>query len=153
MDRGQYIRLLLASTATPTKVIAAAKNLSLHGSAATEDSSTKDTTGNSLEYEVTGLSYEITGSALVLTDNDTLASGVNTLSEFITRFGSSMYWRIAQVGGSNNRTIGTVIAQGTAIITNLQVQSQVKQNVNYSFTLKGKGLMALPTTTTETEST
>ena len=80
MKKGQYIRLLLATTSNPTKVIAAAKQMALHGSAQTEESSTKDTTGDALEYDVTGLSYDITGSGLVLTTNDALLTGANGLN-------------------------------------------------------------------------
>ena len=75
MKKGQYIRLLLATTTDPTTVIAAAKTMALHGSAATEDSSTKDTTGDYIENEVTGLSYDISGSGLVLTTTDALNTG------------------------------------------------------------------------------
>lgn len=144
MGKGQFIRLLLAPAEASTGVIAAAKNLSLHGSATSEASSTKDTTGKALEYDVTALTYEITGSALVLTDSDTLLSGANSLNDFITNFGADLYWRLVVVSGTNNRTIGTVIATGTATLTSLQAQSQVKQNVNYSYTLKGKGKIAIP---------
>lgn len=55
MKRGQYIRLLLSPINDVENVIAAAKQLSLHGTAQTEESSTKDTTGDDLEFEVTSL--------------------------------------------------------------------------------------------------
>ena len=84
MQKGQYIRLLLSTTANPATVVAAAKQMALHGSAQTEDSSTKDTTGDALEYEVTGQSYDITGSGLVLTPNDTLLTGGVGLNDFET---------------------------------------------------------------------
>ena len=61
MRRGQYYRLFLAAAANPSKVIAAAKTMSFHGSAQTEESSTKDTTGDALEYEVVGQTYDISG--------------------------------------------------------------------------------------------
>ena len=75
---------MLSTTANPEDVIAAAKQMALHGSAQTEDSSTKDTTGDALEYEVTGQSYDITGSGLVLTPNDTLLSDAIGLNDFET---------------------------------------------------------------------
>ena len=81
MKKGQYYRLLLATTTNPTKVIAAAKTMSLHGSAQTEESSTKDTTGDALEYDVVGQSYDITGSGLVLTPSDSLNTGANGLND------------------------------------------------------------------------
>jgi lipopolysaccharide export system protein LptA len=93
MQKGQYIRLLLSTAANPTKVIAAAKQMALHGSAQTEDSSTKDTTGDALEYEVTGQSYDITGSGLVLTPNDSLLTGGVGLNDFETWVTDTLlYW-------------------------------------------------------------
>lgn len=146
MEKGQFIRLVLATTATPTKVIAASKQMSLHGSAATEEDTTKDTTGNATEFDVTSLSYDITGMALVLTDDDTLISSANSLNDFITNFGAELYWRIVTVSGTNNRTIGAEICSGKAIITNLQMQGQNRQKAQFSYTLKGVGAIALPTT-------
>lgn len=145
MEKGQYIRLLLASTATPTKVIAAAKEMSLHLSAQTEESSTKDTTGDAMEYDVTGQSYDITGSALVLTDDDTLLTGANGLNDMLSQLSDTpLYWRIAYVSGTNNRTVGTVIAQGQCKLTQLQLNGQNKQNATYSFTLNGYGAIEVP---------
>lgn len=140
MQKGQYIRLLLATTANPNTVIAAAKQLSLHGSAQTEESSTKDTTGDAQEFEVTGLSYDISGSGLVLTPNDTLltgAKGLNDLEGWVSD--QLLYWRICVMEGTNNRTVVEEIAHGTGKLTNLQMQGQNKQNASYSYTLTGQG--------------
>lgn len=146
MQKGQYIRLVLAPTATPTKVVAAAKQMALHGSASTEEDTTKDTVDDFTEYDVTELSYEITGNALILSDDDTLLTGANALNDFISRFGSEFFWRIVTAGGSNNRTIGEEICNGKATLTNLQLQGQVGQKAQYSYSLKGQGEIALPTT-------
>lgn len=140
MKKGQYIRLLLATTANPTKVIAAAKNMSLHLSAQTEESSTKDTTGDALEYEVTGQSYDISGSALVITDDDTLNTGANSMNDLLGLVNDTMlYWKICLMNGTNNRTVSKVIANGTAKLTQLQMQGQNKQNATWSYTLNGYG--------------
>lgn len=140
MQKGQYIRLLLATTATPTKVIAAAKEMRLHFSAQTEESSTKDTTGSALEFEVTGQSYDITGSALVITDDDTLNTGANSVDDMLSQLSDTpLYWRIAVVSGTNNRTVGTVIASGQCKLTQLTLQGPNRQNATYSYTLNGYG--------------
>lgn len=140
MKKGQYIRLLLATTANPTKVIAAAKNMSLHLSAQTEESSTKDTTGDALEYEVTGQSYDISGSALVITDDDTLNTGANSMNDLLGLVNDTLlYWKICLMSGTNNRTVSKVIASGTAKLTQLQMQGQNKQNATWSYTLNGYG--------------
>ena len=140
MKKGQYIRLLLATTANPSTVVAAAKQLALHGSAQTEDSSTKDTTGDALEYEVVGQSYDITGSGLVLTPNDALLTGGLGLNDFEGWVKDQLlYWRICVMEGTNNRTVVEEIAHGQGKLTNLQISAQNKQNVSYNYTLNGYG--------------
>jgi len=140
MQKGQYIRLLLSTTANPSTVIAAAKQMALHGSAQTEDSSTKDTTGDALEYEVTGQSYDITGSGLVLTPNDTLLTGAVGLNDFETWVKDQLlYWRICVMEGTNNRTVVEEIAHGQGKLTNLQISAPNKQNATYNYTLNGYG--------------
>lgn len=149
MQKGQYIRLLLATTANPTTVIAAAKQMALHGSAQTEDSSTKDTTGNALEFEVTGQTYDITGGGLVLTPNDTLLSNAVGLNNFESWLQDQiLYWRICVMNGDNNRSIVEEIAHGQGKLTNLQIQAQVKQNTTYSYTINGYGAIVPGTDTT-----
>ena len=144
MQKGQYIRLLLSTTANPEDVIAAAKQMALHGSAQTEDSSTKDTTGDALEYEVTGESYDITGSGLVLTPNDTLLANAVGLNDFETWVKDQLlYWRICVMEGTNNRTVVEEIAHGQGKLTNLQIQAQNKQNTTYNYTINGYGAISV----------
>ena len=150
MQKGQYIRLLLSTTANPKDVIAAAKQMALHGSAQTEDSSTKDTTGDALEYEVTGQSYDITGSGLVLTPNDTLLANAVGLNDFETWVKDELlYWRICVMEGEHNRTVVEEIAHGECKCTNLQIQAQNKQIAQYNYTLNGYGAI-VPGTGTKT---
>ena len=140
MQKGQYIRLLVSLATNPSTVVAAAKQMALHGSAQTEDSSTKDTTGNALEYEVTGQSYDITGSGLVLTPNDTLLTGAVGLNDFESWLQDQVLnWKICVMEGTNNRTVVETIASGQGKLTNLQIQAQNKQNATYNYTINGYG--------------
>ena len=140
MQKGQYIRLLVSLATNPSTVVAAAKQMALHGSEQTEDSSTKDTTGNALEYEVTGQSYDITGSGLVLTPNDTLLTGAVGLNDFESWLQDQVLnWKICVMEGTNNRTIVEEIAHGQGKLTNLQIQAQNKQNATYNYTINGYG--------------
>ena len=145
MNRGQYIRLLLSTTANPATVIAAAKQMSLHLSAQTEESSTKDTTGDAQEFEVVGQSYEITGSGLVLTDNDDLltdAVSLNSFEDWVAmpeNVDTVLYWKICIMEGDNQREVVSTIASGQCKITNLQISAQNKSNATYNFTLAGYG--------------
>ena len=140
MQKGQYIRLLVSLATNPSTVVAAAKQMALHGSAQTEDSSTKDTTGNALEYEVTGQSYDITGSGLVLTPNDTLLTGAVGLNDFESWLQDQVLnWKICVMEGTNNRTVVETIASGQGKLTNLQIQAQNKQYATYNYTINGYG--------------
>ena len=140
MQKGQYIRLLVSLATNPSTVVAAAKQMALHGSAQTEDSTTKDTTGTDIEYEVVGQSYDITGSGLVLTPNDTLLTGAVGLNDFENWIKDQLLnWKICVMEGTNNRTVVEEIAHGECKCTNLQIQAQNKQNAQYNYTLNGYG--------------
>lgn len=144
MKRGQYIRLLLSSAANPDSVIAAAKQMALHGSGQTEESSTKDTTGDVQEFEITSQSYDISGSGLILTDSDARLTDAKSLNDFEQWVSNQLlYWRICVMNGENNRVIVSEIAHGIGKLTQLQMQGQVKQNATYNYTLTGDGALAV----------
>ena len=142
--KGQYVRLFLGSdnTTTPGKVIAAAKQLSLHISMSIEDATTKDTTGDWVVQEPTGLSYDISTSAL-MRGGDTISSAVagQALSDVMDIYESSnpVKFQIANVSGDNNRTKGSVIVSGSVIITSLTLNGPNRQNADYSAQLNGYG--------------
>lgn len=140
MKKGQYIRLLLSLQGSENAVIAAAKDMKLHLSAQTEESSTKDTTGNALEYDVTGLSYDISGSGLVLAEGDPLledAVGASDMMDWLED--QILSWKICLMEGEKNRTIVEEILSGKGKLTNIQLQGQNKQNASYSYTMNGYG--------------
>lgn len=141
--KGQFVRLFLGSdnTTTPASVVAAAKQLSLHVSLTMESSVTKDTTGEWDIQEPTELSYDITTNALVRS-GETISSavgakGLNDL-ETIYENGTPVKWQIANVSGANNRTKGSVIASGSAVLTQLTINAAVS-NATYDAQLNGYG--------------
>lgn len=140
--KGQYVRLFLSSdnTATPAKVIAAAKQLSLHVSLTLETSTTKDTDGDWQVQEPTGLSYDITSNALVRS-GDTITSQVQGQSladiEDIYEGSLPVKWQIANVSGVNNRTKAAVIVSGSVVVTSLVMNGPNRQNADYTATLTG----------------
>lgn len=145
--KGQFVRLFLSSdnTNTPSKVIAAAKQLSLHCSLTLEDSTTKDTSGEWTVQEATALSYDISTSALVR-GNDTIstASGVAAGQAFedieeIYEAGTPVKWLIANVSGANQRVKGSTIVSGSAVLTSLQVTAANRQTATYQASLNGYG--------------
>jgi predicted secreted protein len=142
--KGQFVRLFLGSdnTATPSKVIASAKQLSLHISMQIEDATTKDTEGNWLIQEPVALSYDISTTALVKSD-ETITSQVSAQDlssiEDIYEAATPVKWAIANVSGANQRTKGSVICSGSAIVTQLQISAQNRANATYQASLNGFG--------------
>ena len=142
--KGQFVRLYLSddNTAAPAKVIAAAKTLSLHVSMSLEDATTKDTPGNWQVQEPTALNYDISTSALVR-GNDTITSGVDgqdlAAIEEIYEAGTPVKWKIANVGGDNQRTASSTIVSGSCLLTSLSIQAANRSNATYDATLTGYG--------------
>lgn len=139
--KGQFVRLVVMDNSTPA-VIAAAKELSLHLSLTLEDSTTKDTTGDWQVQEPTAINYDISTNALV-ESGETITSSVDGygLSDLMTLYeaGQPFGWEIANTSGDNNRTIGTVIAQGNALLTTLTVNAPNRQAASYTAQLTGYG--------------
>ena len=139
--KGQFVRLVVMDNSTP-EVIAAAKELSLHLSLTLEDSTTKDTTGDWQVQEPTAINYDISTNALV-ESGETITSSVDGygLSDLMTLYeaGQPFSWEIANTSGDNNRTIGTVIAQGNALLTTLTVNAPNRQAASYTAQLTGYG--------------
>lgn len=142
--KGQFVRLFMSSdnTATPTAVIAAARQLSLHVSVQMESATTKDTAGDWDVQEPVGISYDISTTALVRS-GETISSSVSGKGledlETIYEAGTPVKWLIANVSGDNNRTKGSVICSGSALISQLQISAQNKQNATYTAQLQGYG--------------
>ena len=142
--KGQFVRLFLGSdnTATPAKVIASAKSLSLHVSLSLEDATTKDTDGNWQVQEPTGISFDISSNALVRS-GDTITSSVQgqALADLMEVYEASepVKFQIANVSGANQRAKGAVIVSGSVIVSSLAIQNPNRQNSTYDATLTGYG--------------
>ena len=142
--KGQFVRLFLGSdnTAAPSTVIAAAKTLSLHVSLTLEDATTKDTAGDWQIQEPTALSYDISTSAL-MRSGETITSQVGAKSladiEAIYEAGTPVKWKIANVGGDNNRTASSTIISGSVILQTLTLNGPNRANADYTAQLNGYG--------------
>ena len=142
--KGQFVRLFLSSdnSAEPLTVIGAAKSLSLHVSLTLEDATTKDTAGDWQIQEPTALSYDISTGALVRSgETITSAVGAKGLAELETihEAGTPVKWKIANVGGDNNRTASSTIVSGSVVLTQLAINGPNRQNADYTATLNGYG--------------
>ena len=140
MDKGQHLRLFITESNTD-RVIAMATELSLHGSAQTENSTTKDTTDATGavwdENDIVGRTYDINFSALVASGTDTNGK---TFADMEGKVSDDIInWKIAFASGENNRTMGIVICSGQGKMTNVQASGQVSQQATYSGTINGFG--------------
>ena len=116
--------------------VAMATDLTVHFSAQTEDSTTKDssdTNGNWNEYDVTGRSGDIQFSALVGVGTD--ATG-KSFADWIDKVSDTeIPWKLVTVNNTNNRTIVKTICSGKGKLSNLQASAQNRQKATYSGTL------------------
>lgn len=139
MEKGQHIRLLLAgSIGSSYTVIGLATELTFHLSAATEDSTTKDTTdttGAWQEFDITQRSGDIQFNALLAVEEGTGASAVDFDALQSHLDDNLIEWKLAMVSGENNRTIGKTICSGQGKLTNLQATGTVNQKATYSGTI------------------
>lgn len=135
MDKGQHLRLVFVESNT-NKVIALSTEMTLHLSAQTEDSTTKDTTdtnGDWNEYEVTQRSGDIQFGALIGVGTD---AGGKTFADMINQVSDAVVnWKVVMVSGANNRVVGKTVCSGQGKLTNLQASAQNRQKATYSGTL------------------
>lgn len=138
MDKGQHLRLVFpeGSGTVTNFFVAMATDLTVHFSAQTEDSTTKDssdTNGNWNEYDVTGRSGDIQFSALVGVGTD--ATG-KSFADWIDKVSDTeIPWKLVTVNNTNNRTIVKTICSGKGKLSNLQASAQNRQKATYSGTL------------------
>lgn len=129
---------------TTNKVIALSTEMTLHLSAQTEDSTTKDTTdtnGDWNEYDVTQRSGDIQFGALIGVGTDaggkSFADMINQVSDTIVN------WKVVMTSGANNRVVGKEVCHGQGKLTNLQASAQNRQKATYSGTINIYGPVAV----------
>ena len=126
------------------KCIAMATNCTFHISAQLEDSSTKDSTGDWQEQEVTGLSWDAQCDALVtLTDNGTNGElATDLMSLMIAK--TLVTLTFDQTAGTNNRTgqNAAIKRTGTAYINDIQITAQNRANSTFSVQFSGTGALS-----------
>jgi hypothetical protein len=123
----------MEGTPATGKVVALSTDLSIHFSATTENSSTKDTTdtnGNYNEYDVTQRSADIQFGALVGVGTDT---GGKSFDDFLNKVDDSLInWKIVYVSGTNNRTPGKTLCSGQGKLVNVSATAQNRQKTTYT---------------------
>jgi predicted secreted protein len=143
MKYGQNLRLFVFVDDSPAPyAVCASTSCTLHISATTEQSTTKDTEGNWEDYEVTGLSYDISADALVDVGTDT-ACQLNDFIEIMESSADYKSWSLATTEGTQNREIDDAICSGQASMASLQINAQNRQNANFSVSMSGYGAIVV----------
>lgn len=137
--KGQNLRVMVGG-----KCIAMATSCTFHISAQLEDASTKDSTGDWQEQEVTGLSWDAQCDALVtLTDNGTNGELVTDLMSLMIAK-TLVTLTFDQTGGTNNRTgqNAAIKRTGTAFISDINITAANRQNSTHTVQFQGTGALA-----------
>ena len=126
------------------KCIAMATSCQFHVAAQTQDSSTKDDTGDWQENEVTGLSWDASTDSLVtLTDNGSNGELPQDLfSAMINK--TKVYLKFDVTNSTNNRTAtnSAIKKSGTAYIQDISVTAANRQNSTLSVKFIGTGALS-----------
>ena len=142
--KGQNLRVMVGTASGSEKCIAMATSCQLHIAAQTEDSSTKDDTGDWAMNEVTGLSWDASTDSLVtLTDNGSNGElPTDLFSAMINK--TKLYLKFDTTSGTNNRTAGNsaIKKSGACYIQDIQVTAQNRANSTLTVQFVGTGPLA-----------
>ena len=137
--KGQNLRVMVGG-----KCVAMATSCTIHVAAQTEDSSTKDDTGDWAENEVVGLSWDCSTDSLVtLTDNGTNGElPVDLLSLIINK--TKVQLTFDTTAGTNNRTgqNSAIKKSGYAYLTDYSLTAPNRQNSTLTCQFSGTGALS-----------
>lgn len=137
--KGQNLRVMVGG-----KCVAMATSCTIHVAAQTEDSSTKDDTGDWAENEVVGLSWDASTDSLVtLSDNGTNGElPVDLLSLIINK--TKVQLTFDTTGGTNNRTgqNSAIKKSGYAYLTDYSLTAPNRQNSTLTCQFSGTGALS-----------
>ena len=134
--KGQNLRVMVGG-----KCIAMATSCQFHIGTSLEDASTKDSTGDWQEQEVTGLNWDASTDSLVtLTDNGQNGELPTDLMSLIINK-TKVTLTFDQTAGTNNRTgqNATIKRSGSAYLTDYSLTAPNRQNSTLSCKFTGTG--------------
>ena len=140
---------LTNGSTTTNRFVALATDLTVHFSATTEDSTTKDSsdsTGNWNEYEVTQRSGDIQFGALMAFEDATQDASDLLFKDWIEKVSDTVIdWQLVMTNSTSNRVITDIVCSGKGKLTNLQANAQNRQKATYSGTLNMYGPVTVGT--------
>ena len=137
--KGQNLRVMVGG-----KCVAMATSCQFHVSAQLEDSSTKDSTGDWQEQEVTGLSWDAqTDSLVTLTDNGSNGELPQDLLSLIINK-TLVTLTFDQTAGTNNRVAqnSAIKRSGSAYVVDYNLTAANRQNSTITVRFQGTGTLS-----------
>lgn len=137
--KGQNLRVMVGG-----KCVAMATSCQIHIGTQLEDASTKDSTGDWQEQEVTGLNWDATTDSLVtLEDNGTNGELPQDLMSLIINK-TKVTLTFDQTAGTNNRVgqNSVIKKSGSAFISDVQITAANRQNSTVTVQFQGTGPLA-----------
>ena len=130
--KGQNLRILIGS---PAKCIAYSTSCTYHLSNTLEDSSTKDDVGGFQKQEVTGMAGDISCDALFAVGTDSTAVNGEAALDLVLA-GAEVDVEFSPTEGANNRTATGTKYTCKAIVNDISVSAQNRQNVTYTIQMQ-----------------
>ena len=137
--KGQNLRVMVGG-----KCIAMATSCQFHIGTTLEDSSTKDSTGDWQEQEVTGLNWDASTESLVtLTDNGSSGEVPSDILSLIINK-TLVTLTFDTTSGTNNREAqnSALKKSGSAYVTDVNISAQNRQNSTLSVKFTGTGALS-----------
>ena len=134
--KGQNLRVLVGSSTSNLKCIAAAQSCTLRVDAVAESTGSKDVANDWDTKEITRIDWEVTVEALVTLGTDATGTQLANLTT-----GQTYTLRLSQTNGSQNRSqvANALQMTGKAILTDLSVTAQDNQESTFSAKFIGDG--------------
>ena len=146
-DKGQHLRVVFpeGTGTVVNKFVALGTNLSIHFSATTEESTTKDDGGSAqwMKFEVTKRSGDIQIGALTGVGTDATGKSLNDWIDAVND--SIIPWKLVTVSGDDDRTIVKTVCSGNGKLVNVQPVGQNQQKAQYTCTLNMYGPVTVGT--------
>ena len=134
--KGQNLRVLVGSSTSNLKCIAAAQSCTLRVDAVAESTGSKDVANDWDTKEITRIDWEVTVEAIVTLGTDATGTQLANLTT-----GQTYTLRLSQTNGTQNRSQVSNALQmtGKAILTDLSVTAQDNQESTFSAKFIGDG--------------
>lgn len=133
--KGQNLRLFLNN-----KVVAMATTCSMQLQAVVREVSHKDIEGGWVEQMVVKLNWTVTSDCVVC---DEAAHGV-TVAELEQMVGQMLQVDFARAGGEHNADKGSMLFSGYAVLNDLTITAQNRQNSTCTISMTGQGRLGQP---------